>query len=64
MLIQSHCFACEKTVHPVNLSEDAFWSAIDDDGDVEVMHVSENVTTAGDLIGMKKKIYAMPGPKD
>ncbi len=42
MLIQSHCFACEKTVHPVNLSEDAFWSAIDDDGDVEVMHVSEN----------------------
>jgi hypothetical protein len=40
--MQAYCFVCEKTVtaHAIK-SEKDFWSAIDSDGDVEVMHPSE-----------------------
>lgn len=44
MLIQSYCFKCEKTmtINYINLSEAEFWAAIDCNGDIEVMHASND----------------------
>jgi len=45
-----------------NLSEDAFWSAINTNGDVEVMHVSDS-GDHGWKLDRQEKIYATIGPK-
>jgi hypothetical protein len=41
--MQAYCFKCEKTVsaHAIQ-SEKEFWSAIESDGDVEVIHVADD----------------------
>jgi hypothetical protein len=43
MSFQAYCFKCEKTVTAFPVDEDEeFWSAVAENADVEVMHVSDN----------------------
>jgi hypothetical protein len=43
MNVQAYCFKCEKTVTALSILADGeFWSAIEKDADIEVMHTADD----------------------
>jgi hypothetical protein len=53
---QAYCFRCERTVIALPILTDVeFWSALNADADVEVMHIASDGDHRWNLIKQEKK---------